>query len=412
MPELADAPAPTKDQVNPGLRALFDIETPTDYPVSTTEEDGTETTVGKTKREEPAPAPTPAPEPEPKPEPKPAEDALKLRLAPDFAAKDTTPAPPTEPPIKITDEMIAEAKTPKAQADMRKFRDSYDTLQKEVETLRSRTAAPPEDAVATKMLLETVTKERDELLSKVERANLFDSPKFQQEHLLPRQKQFDRLQGIVKDGGADPAALQRAIAMPAGKGRIAALDEIREELSSPTLQGQFDRLVEDIDAKTETINEKVRNARQTAEELKRTETVQTHEQRIAMQKQFEALLGSAITDLKDNVGLEVLHKTGKPEFQWYDDQADEIMSVAKEILLDATPEKAAIASVLAASAGPYRTMWQAERKARMAVEAENRELKGADPSLTAERKTSTVPDADAGDADKILEKLRSGGYRK
>lgn len=401
--------APTRETINPALKALFDVEPPAEYPVTTTDNKGNETVVPKPpeKKEEPA-APEKKEEPA-APEKKP-EDALKLRLAPDFAAEEKKADLPPEPPVKITDEMIEAAKTPKAQADMRKFRESYEALEKEVTTLRARPAAPAENP-ETKTLLETVTKERDDLLARVERTNLLDSPKFQKEHLQPRQKAFDKLQGIVKEGGADPAAIQRAISMAPGKLRIEALDAIREEIGSEMLKGQFDRLVEDIDSKTSDINEKLKNAKQTVEELKRNETVQTHEQRVAQQKQLEGLLGSAFDDLKDNVGLEVLHKTGKPEFAWFDDQVDEILSVARDVYLKATPEKAAVASVLAASAGPYRAMFQAEREANKALRAEIAELKGAEPTLSADRRAEKVA-TDGVEPDDITARLRAGFYKK
>lgn len=410
MPELADPPAPTRETVNPGLRALFDVEPPADYPVTTTDDKGTDTVPAKPpeKKEEPTP---PAP-PEKKAEtpPEKATDALKLRLAPDFADEEKKADTPPKPPIKITDEMIESAKTPKAQADMRKFRESYEALEKEVTTLRARPAAPAENP-ETKTLLETVTKERDDLLARVERTNLLDSPKFQKEHLQPRQKAFDKLQGIVKEGGADPAAIQRAISMAPGKLRIEALDAIREEIGSEMLKGQFDRLVEDIDSKTVEINEKLRNAKVTAEELKRNETVQTHEQRVAQQKQLEGLLGAAMDNLENDFGLEVLKKTGKPEFAWHDGKVDEIKKVAREVYLESTPEKAAMASALAASCGTYRDWWQAERNANKALRDEIAELKGAEPTLSADRRAEKVA-TDGVEPDDITARLRAGFYKK
>lgn len=407
--------APTRETINPALKALFDVEPPTEYPVTTTDDKGKDTPAAKMplekKEEPPAPAPTPTPEPAPAPEKKP-EDTLKIRLAPDFAAEEKKAEAPAEPSAELAElnQAIKDAPTEKARIDLTKFRDKLEVLTKEVTTLRARPAAPPENP-ETKTLLETVTKERDELLAKVERTDLWESPKFQKEHVVPRQKSFDKLQGIVKEGGADPVALQRAMSMSAGKGRIEALDEIRENIGSEMLKGQFDRLVEDIDSRTVEINEKLRNAKVTAEENRRNETVQSHEQKMHQQKQLEGLLGSAIAELTDNIGLEVLKKTGKPEFKWWDDQVDEIHAIAREVYLDATPEKAAMASVLAASAGPLRLVLQATQKALKAVEQENRELKGADPTLSADKKPAAVS-TDGGTIDDITARLQAGHYRK
>lgn len=402
------AEPPTRETVNPALRALFDVEAPAEYTVSTTAENGEETVVPAAKapaKEAPTP---PAPAPEEK-KPDVAKDDLKLRLAPDFDDKkpDAVPEPSAE--LAELNQAIKDAPTEKARIDLTKFRDKLELQEREIATLRSRPTPAPDDA-STKTLLETVTKERDEALARLEKTDLMNSPKFQRDHLAPRKKSFDAAVNIVKESGADVSALGRAFNLT-GKAQAEALDEIRGEITSETMRGQFDLLVRDINSKTAEINEKLADSRKAAEEMKREETVQTHEQRQKIQKQFEALLGSAITDLKDNAGLEVLRKTGKPEFAWFDDQVDEIMAVAREVYLDSTPEKAAIASVLAASAGPFRSMWQAERASNKALRQEISELKGASPTMSAERKT---PKGDNGksDVDDIMSRLHAGAYRK
>lgn len=356
---------------------------------------------------------TPHVEPEAAPA-APVEDAKKSdltsRLAPDFAALKTKSDVPIEPPVKITDEMIAAAKTPKAQADMRKFRESYDKLEKEVSELRAKPAALPEDT-ETKTLYEVVRKERDELLEKVERANLFDSPKFQQEHLVPRQKSFDRLYNIVKESGSDLGALQRAISMTPGKVRVDALDEIRAEIGSEMLKGQFDRLVEDIDSRTAEINEKVRNAKQTSQELRHAEALTREQQNSKITQEFETLLAAARRDSAQNIMPELFTKVDDPDLAWWNETIDRDDKIAREALLEATPQKAAYAAVFASKLGTVLEMWRNERKAREAVEQENRELKGAEPTLTADRRAPKV-EGDGVNTDDILTRLHSGAYKK
>lgn len=348
-----------------------------------------------------------------KPPTVPTEDTKKndltSRLAPDFATLEKKPDVPVEPPVKITDEMIAAAKTPKAQADMRKFRESYEKLEKELGELKSRPAAPED--TETKMLYEAVKKERDELLERVERANLYESPKFQQEHLAPRQKSFDRLYNIVKESGADPASLQRALSMAPGKTRVDALDEIRAEIGSEMLKGQFDRLVEDIDSRTAEINEKVRNAKQTAQELKHAEALTREQQNAQITKEFETFLAAARRDSAQNIMPELFTKVDDPDLAWWNETIDRDDKVAKEALFEITPQKAAYAAVFASKLGTVLEMWRNERKAREAVEKENRELKGADATLTADRRAPKV-EGDGIDTTDILARLHSGAYKK
>lgn len=387
MPDILEPPT-----LNPELAKLFQVQV-ADEPT--------------------APEPSPASEPPVKPPEKeaaaPPEEKLESRLAPDFAALEPKKQEVIPEAVKITDEMIEEAKTPKAKADMRKFRESYERLEKEVAELRSRPAAPAEDT-DTRALYESVKQERDALLERVERTNLYESPKFQKDHLIPRQKQFDRLSGMVKEAGGDPIALQRAMSLT-GKGRIEALDEIRAEIGSDMLKGQFDRLVEDIDSRTADINEKVRNAKQTAQELHQSELVSQEQKHAETVKQFEGLLAHARRDTAENIAPEFFTKVNDPELAWWNEAMDRDDQVARESLLELTPQKSAYAAVFASKFGTVLHMWRAERAANKAKDEEIAALKGAEPTLTAER-TPTKTDTEKSDPDSILERLRGGAYRK
>lgn len=409
MPESAIAdPPPAKTDPPASLKALFQI------PSDLVETPATDDPPPSTKPETPPDKPPDKPEAPPAAEPEAKKsDDITRRLAPDFSKVADDAAPKVDatpdPELAQLDQAIKDAPTEKARIDMGKFRDRYAEFKKENQELKARPAAPAEDP-AQQTLVSELTKRAEEAEQRLERFDLMASPKFQREFIQPRAKAFQTAQGIVKEAGGDIALLERAMAL-GGKARTELLDEIRESIPSEMMRGRFDRQIEAIDAKTAEINERLADSKRAIEESRREETVQSHEQREKQKKQLEGLLGSAIRDLEENLGLEVLHKVGKPDFKWWDDQKDEILSVAREIYLDATPEKAALASVLAASAGPYRSMWQAERDARLAVEAENRELKGADPSITKERVIPKV-DAESSDASSILDRLRSGAYRK
>lgn len=401
MPEtsLAEPPPapPTKETINPRLAALFDVK-----PVESEESpNGTEPTAVT-----PPPAAAPVAEPA-KPEAT-TTDALRSKLAPDFPAVTVEPEKPAVETPTVTPEMLAAETDPKRKESLRKMGEQIDRFKKENEELRQKTAAPAEDA-GVKALLEQVTKERDDLLARVERVSLLDSPKFQADHIIPRQKTFDSLVGLVKEYGSDAGTLQRAMGLQ-GKGRIEALDAIREELPSAMLQSRFDRLVEDIENRTTTINEALRNSKQTAEELRRQETLSREERLQQEHKQWKGLLDAAHRNLLENHKLEPLQKVDRPGYEWWNTQADEILSIAEDILLKATPEKAATAAVLAGSADAFRKMWLAERAAREAGDKELAELRGADPSLSSERPAPKV-EGETTDSSSIVARLRAGDYK-
>lgn len=404
MPELAEPPPPppvTKETINPKLAALFEVQ-----PV----ESGESSNGNKPTNPPSATEPKVDLVVEPAKPAEPVIDPLRSKLAPDFPAITAEPEqkPPVEAPT-VTPEMLAAETDPKRRESLRKMGEQLDRYKKEAEELRQKAATPIEDA-GVKAVLEQVTKERDELLSRIERVNLLESPKFQADHIIPRQKAFDSLAGLVKDYGSDIGALQRAMGSQ-GKAKIEALDAIREELPSAMLQSRFDRLVEDIENRTTTINEALRNSKQTAEELKRQETLSREERLQQEQKQWEGLLDAAHRNLLENHKLEPLQKVDRPGYEWWNTQADEIRSIAKDILLNATPEKAATAAVLAGSADAFRKMWLAERAAREAGDKELAELKGADPSLRTERAAQTI-EGDPTDSSSIIAGLRAGAYKK
>lgn len=399
MPETASAepppaPPPTRETINPKLAALFDVK-----PVETESPNG----------DTPPPPTEDKPPVEPVTEPeKPASttDALRSKLAPDFPAVTAEPEKPAAETPTVTPEMLAAETDPKRKESLRKMGEQIDHFKRENEELRRKPAEDPD----SKTVIEALRKENEELLARVERTNLLDSPKFQAEHIIPRQKAFDSLAALVKEYNSDAGTLQRAMGLQ-GKSKIEALDAIREELPSPMLQSRFDRLVEDIESRTATINEALRNSKQTVEEMRRQETLSREERLQQESKQWKGLLDAAHRNLLENHKLEPLQKVDRPGYEWWNQQADEILNIAEDILLKATPEKAATAAVLAGSADAFRKMWLAERAAREAGDKELAELRGAEPSLSSERPVPKV-EGDPTDSSSIIAGLRSGAYKK
>lgn len=408
MPELAEAPPETATPVttgtlNPELAKLFKVKVADDPAPPETKPDATPPVVPPEK-EAPAAAPADA-----KPEVVKADPSI--RLAPDFTKKPDVAAPAApDAELAELDAAIEVAPTPKAKADLARFRGQLADLKKENATLKAHPVAAPEGQSDYKALYEDTKKQLEDASARIERTNLFESPKFINEHLAPRQKQFDRLSSMVKEAGGDSTALSRAIGM-SGKGRIDALDEIRADIGSEMLKGQFDRLIEDIDARTVVINEKVHNAKATAQELQKSELLSREEQNAQQFKQFEGLLSHAERDLSENFMPELFQKVDHPDFGWWNDGIERDRKVAREALFEATPQKASYAAVLASKAGTLYDMWKAERAAATALRQEIAELRGAGPGLKAERKASTVT-TEASTSESILAGLRSGSYKK
>jgi hypothetical protein len=247
-------------------------------------------------------------------------------------------------------------------------------------------------------------------LARLERYDLQAHPAFQEKYLKPRQQKFDDAYNLVKEAGGNPEELRRAMSL-VGESRIEALEGIAESIPHQMMKGRFERLIEGIDADSRVINEKLANHRQTIQEEEKNETIRRHETNEKMAKEWKSLLGAARTDLMENVKLEALVKVDRPGFEWWNNQIDEDDAVAEEILLKSTPQKAAVAAVLASKCGTYRSMWQAERELTKAQAKEIAELKGAEPTLTRER-IAAKAEGDGVAPDDIISRLRAGGYKK
>lgn len=413
MPEVIDPP--TQENVSPGLKALFDIpapprvadpaiEDPTEYPEPLP--------ASKTKPIPPAPPVPPAPDPVPPVTPtKAASDLAAARLAPDFAAlAETAPVVTTDPAIDMPEKAPEWAKTPKQQEDYQKWRKSQQELHREIETLRSRVSQTPAVDTESKAFTAQLQEENKGLLARIERYNLMESPNFQREHLQPRLKDFQSAQQILKDVGADPVELERALAL-SGKARIDMLEDIGEKIPHQMLRDRFGRLIESIDNRTRDINERLANHKQAMQEQQKNDLITQQQQRDRMVTEFESLLSSAHHDLSTNVMPELFTKVGKPGFEWWNEAIDRDAKVAREALLESTPPKAAYAAVMASKLGTVLEMWRAERKLTQAQAKEISELKGAGPKITQDRRAAPV-EKEGGETNDILGRLKSGFYKK
>lgn len=334
-------------------------------------------------------------------------------LAPDFTTAEPTTTKGEAPPVEVAvdvdippEEPPAYLKTQKAKDDHIRWRKKMMEQDEELRTLRVKANAAPVEDTTSKTLLEQITKERDSAIEKVARFDWTQHPKNQQEYLIPRDQMFADAQTLIKESGGDPDTLRRAIGM-SGKGRIQALEEISESITSQMMRGRFERLIEGIDEKTKVINEKMRNAQAENEANQQQDKIHRHEQLVKAEGDIRTMLAATRRDLLDEVKLEVLQKSGNKDFAWWDEQVDQIDQTAEEIMLKSTPEKSCVAAYLAASAGAYRSMFQAERAARVAAETELSEYKSASPKLGEERgePKTRVPD-DANMIDAVLGRLR------
>lgn len=394
---------PLTAPLEPGLQALIERVLPVDKPTQA----------------EPTVEATPEPEEKPQVDKPPVKEKTEFRLAPEDDAQPEVQKPAAPEVPEITDAMIAAEKSPKKQADMKKFRAAFEALKTENTQLRSAPKAPVEDP-GTTGVIEQQRQQIADLSARLERQNLRAHPLFQQQFEQPLQNMAAQAADVVKEAGGDPAALERALSLN-GRNKIAALDDIVREVESPFLKEQLVGLINSIDAKQRQMDAALKDSKGLSEKLSRDATIARHQMLQQQEQQLTSILGAVEKGLSeglpgengDAIKLEVLNKTGRKGYEWWDEQADEIRGTARDILLKGTPEKMAVAAIMAASCGAYRSLWQAERKARKAAETRADGIEDSEPNLRDRRKPTPAGDEFAPDADltKVaLTRLRRGDF--
>jgi hypothetical protein len=387
---MPDAPATTEaPPANAALTAVFDSVLG-DGP----DDGGDDLGLGEPRepkivKTEPAADPEPAAAPaktkekaEEKPPTKTAEDSLLDRLAPDFTEKAEEKTEDIKPDEGLfTEDQIKGEKSTKKQGDMRKFDTMYRERGRKIAELEAKLQQQGQPNAEAETRIAALTKELQDRDARLERVDLQSSPKFQAELIQPRLKMFNDATDIVKEYGVDVSKLQSALRMKPGKERAAIMDEIREEISSPTMQQKLDRLVDGIDEKTIQINERLQNARQSTEEERRQQTIEREKEFQRAEVEVKGMLSAARRELLEKHGVECFQRVDKPGYEWWNSQIEDAERAAETIMLKATPQSSAMAANLAASFGMMRNMFRSERKARLASEARLKELEGAKGDL-------------------------------
>lgn len=384
------------NEIPQGLRNLLDKVLPVDgpeEPVSEAEPSPNGSEPVEVKPEKPLE--------EKKPEAKTTPDPAS-RLAPNVFEKKEEPAVVDE--IPIPEEPPAYLKTEKAKEDHRNWRKKWVGLLAENAQLKAQKPAPVEDPT----VVEELRRQNQELLTKIERVDLMSSPKFQKEFLVPRGNMFAEAKEVLKDAGIDPETLDRVMTLT-GKAKIDALDRIVSDIPSQVLRDRLGRLVDGIDSKTREINEHLRNARGTREQLTRQEKIEQHARIVEMEQQMQTALQMTRRDLAENRKIELLYKTGKSEYKWFDDLVDEVDATAQKVMLHSTPEELPTIAYYAALYEPTHNLLQAERKARIAAEDRLAAIEGVEPTLGEDKRLpKPVVDDDADIKTAVFAHLKSG----
>jgi hypothetical protein len=330
-------------------------------------------------------------EPEP---PKPKEKAVpsepaKGKILPSFLQKTVekpaaVPAP--APASEDWPEELPGTKDIKVQGNWKRFREQYSSrgaevtkLQKEIDTLRQTTGKADPQLTERMTQLE---KDNSELLGYVERYSLQNHPKFVAQIDQPLQRAVAAAKSILQDAGGDPASLDNVFSAT-GKQRYEILDEVTAGLPEAA-KGELLATMKDIRAIEARRQQILSDPKRTMEHL-RKEDIESQRQQIQTQtKQLDDTLSDIVNQLREVDKLEVLQRTSDPKETWWNDQGEQIVSIAREILHSPDPKRLTAAIVLGASADVYRELFQDAMVRAEKAEGELKSLRGKEPSMERE----------------------------
>lgn len=235
--------------------------------------------------------------------------------------------------------------------------------------------------VAPNELVKNLEAQNKDLLSRLERAGLEHHPWFEQQITIPRQNALGAAQKAFESAGGDPKALASALRLD-GQARANRLDELFAEITSPTLKGKVERAVdavENIESRREQI---LQNRDTVMKRLQDQDKVNQHQWLEQQKKTVEENLEEATRVLRDEFKIPVFKKTDDPKYAWWNEEVDKMESESKKIMLETDNIKElAIASKLAVAFPRVYTMFQQERKARIAAEKRADDYSESEPKI-------------------------------
>jgi hypothetical protein len=303
---------------------------------------------------------TPPPETPPPPPPEPTkpveehkipsflEEALKLEPR----AEPKPPAP--EPESEWAEDIAPEER----KSRIKGLRDAYKNLKKEVETLRER---PNRDPLETQKLayLEGQNRQMSEMLSRV---GVEHSAEFQQQILVPLTAHWNEAARIVRDAGADPNDLAKAMTL-SGRSQFEALDTLFSDLPESARAQAHDAL-RSYRRFEDARRNAVANAPQTLEHLHKREVERQYQEVSKQRDDMKGMFERALSRLRDEAKVEVFQHTQEPDGKWWNDQADQMVEAGRNLFLENTDlDKVAFACLLAPAADAYRKLFiQSQKK--------------------------------------------------
>jgi hypothetical protein len=297
------------------------------------------------------------------------EEALKLEPS----QTPTVTPPPPEIEVEWSEELPQEER----KSRIKGLRDAYKAAKAELAHLRERPVRDPGDAQRLAQL-ETQNRNMQAILT---RAGVENSPDFQQNIMNPLYASWNEAARIVRDAGADPQELAKAMSLN-GRAQFEALDSLFSEMPESAKMEAHDAL-RSYRRFEDARRNAVANAPRTLEAIRARETEAQYAQINRQREEMKGMFERALTRLRDEAKVEVFQKTTDQNGDWWNKQGERLVEAGRNLFLENTDlDRVAYACLLAPAADAYRSLFIKSQKKVGELQKFIKDRIGSEPTLS------------------------------
>lgn len=280
----------------------------------------------------------------------------------------------------MPEEEISKLRTVKSQENIRALASSHDKAVKEVHALK-KTVEELEKRPNTDARVADLEKRNAELNSIVEKKALEEHPYVVEQFAKPRQNAMNYGRKALEDADMDPNMLDRVIGTT-GKERIAALDQLYDSISSPTIRSKVEKAVAVIEGVDEQRSAFFADREGNHAKMKEQEAANQARQLADQEKNARGLIDQVVNHLGKDQGFSFLAFSDKPGAEKWNEGLKSDINQATEFLLKNTdPAKLVTMVLLGIRAPKMQVGYKAMLQRALAAEKAQSEGRSALPSL-------------------------------
>lgn len=321
----------------------------------------------------PAPAPEPVKPAQVNPFDPPPSVLGEAPVKPEGATEDEYGTMPEEAP--------AQFKSKEAKAEYAKMRANHEKLKSDFKAFRETSKKAPKVDPNVEAQIADLTARNAELNSIVERKAIEEHPFVRQQFDEPRKQLFAIAKKALENADLPSDSLSKILSMD-GKDRVDAMDELYDNIKSPSTREKVTNAIAQIDLLEEKKAEFFADRKGVNERMTQAQKAEQYRLMSEQEKQMTEMSKATVDWITNTAGFEFLKKATEPGSEKWNERVDNDLALIEELTLRNTnPQKLMTAVALGVTAPHYRAAWQSTLTRAKAAEARVAELEGTLPKM-------------------------------